>query len=102
MIEKNFEAKGREFAKFLRSLEQFIQTVKGQNNVWQQNVYLTCSWRFLLSNKLEQLELKLEKKWDLKTCKRSQTIFLTVFVNESVFMIIDLFKPTENLALTDF
>ena len=29
-----FKAEGREFAKFLRSLEQFIQTVKGQNNVW--------------------------------------------------------------------
>ena len=29
-----FEAEGREFAKILRSLEQFIQTVKGQNNVW--------------------------------------------------------------------
>ena len=28
-----FEAEGREFAKFVRSLEQFIQTVKGQNNV---------------------------------------------------------------------
>ena len=27
-----FEAEGREFAKFLRSLEQFVQTVKGQNN----------------------------------------------------------------------
>ena len=29
-----FEVEGREFAKFLRSLEQFIQTVKGQNNFW--------------------------------------------------------------------
>ena len=29
-----FEAEGWEFAKFLRSLEQFIQTVKGQNNFW--------------------------------------------------------------------
>jgi hypothetical protein len=29
-----FEAEGREFAKFLRSLEQFIQAVKGQNNLW--------------------------------------------------------------------
>ena len=27
-------AEGREFSKFLRSLEQFIQTVKGQNNFW--------------------------------------------------------------------
>ena len=26
------ETEGREFAKFLRSLEQFIQTAKGQNN----------------------------------------------------------------------
>ena len=29
-----FEAEGREFAKILRSLEQLIQTVKGQKNVW--------------------------------------------------------------------
>ena len=28
------EAEGREFAKFLQSLELFIQTVKGQNNFW--------------------------------------------------------------------
>ena len=41
MIKKNssdrekvlkFKAEGREFAKILRSLEQFLQTVKGQNN----------------------------------------------------------------------
>ena len=34
--EKNskFEAEGQDFAKFLRSLEQFIQTVKRQNNFW--------------------------------------------------------------------
>ena len=29
-----FKAEGQEFAKILRSLEQFIQTVKGQNNFW--------------------------------------------------------------------
>ena len=29
-----FETEGQEFAKFLRSLEQFIQTVQGQNNFW--------------------------------------------------------------------
>ena len=48
-----FEAEGREFAKFLRSREQFIQTMKGQNKFWKQNAFLTCSWRFLISNKLE-------------------------------------------------
>ena len=54
-----FEAERREFANFLRSLEQFIQTVKGQNNF--QKAFLTCSWRFLRSNLLEQLEFELEK-----------------------------------------
>ena len=29
-----FEAEGREFAKILRSLEQFVLTVKDQNNFW--------------------------------------------------------------------
>ena len=29
-----FEAEGREFAKILRLLDVFIQTVKGQNNFW--------------------------------------------------------------------
>ena len=56
-----FEAEGREFAKILRSLEQFVRTVKGQNNFWQQNVFLACSWRFLRCNNLEQLEFQLEK-----------------------------------------
>ena len=35
-----FEAEGREFAKYLRSLEQFIQTMRGQNNFWEQNAFL--------------------------------------------------------------
>ena len=29
-----FEAEGQEFSNILRSLEQFIQTLKGQNNFW--------------------------------------------------------------------
>ena len=29
-----FEAEDQEFAKILRSLEQFVQTGKGQNNFW--------------------------------------------------------------------
>ena len=42
VIEKKrlkFEAKGWEFAKKFRSLEQFVQTVKGQSNLWQQNAF---------------------------------------------------------------
>ena len=35
--------------------------MKGQNNFWKQNAFLTCSRRFLTSNKLEQLEFKLEE-----------------------------------------
>ena len=51
----NGEKFSKTFAKSLRSLEQFIQTVKGQNNFWEQNAFLTCSWRFLLSDKLEHI-----------------------------------------------
>ena len=29
-----WEAKGQEYANILRSLEQFVQTVIGQNNFW--------------------------------------------------------------------
>ena len=29
-----FDVEGQEFAEFLQSLEQFIQTVQGQNNAW--------------------------------------------------------------------
>ena len=42
------EAEGREIANFLRSLEQYFQTVKGQT------YFLTCSWRFLIIYKAEQ------------------------------------------------
>jgi hypothetical protein len=41
-----FEAESQEFSNFLRSLEQFIQTVKGQNNFWQQNAFLTVPGGF--------------------------------------------------------
>ena len=50
----------------LRSLEQW----KSQNNFWQQNVFLSCSCRFLLSNKLEQLEFKLQKIIGIKKYKK--------------------------------
>ena len=56
-----FEAEGREFAKFLRSLEQFIQTVKVRTIFGNRMLFYICSWRFVISNKLEQLEFKLEK-----------------------------------------
>ena len=34
-----FKAEGREFAKNFRSLEQFIQTVKGWHNFWKQDAF---------------------------------------------------------------
>ena len=44
------EAEGREFAKLLRSLKQFIRKVKVQYNL---NISLTCSWRFV--SQIQQL-----------------------------------------------
>ena len=40
---------------FLRSPEQFIRTMKCQNNFWKRILFLTYCWRFLRSKKLEQL-----------------------------------------------
>ena len=60
--EKNLKFKAEGIcnsSKFQRSLEQFVQTVKGQNNFWLQNAVLTCSWKFLRSNELEQLQFEL-------------------------------------------
>ena len=48
-----FKAEGREFAKILRSLEQFDRTVKGRNNFINRILFFTCSWMFLRYNKLE-------------------------------------------------
>ena len=79
-----FEAEGREFAKFLRSLEQFIHIVKGQNIFWQQNSFLTCSWRFLISNKLEQLEFKLEKILGFRNMQEKLEKMCTSFENHKV------------------
>jgi hypothetical protein len=39
--------------------------VKGQNNVWEQNFFLTCSWRFLRSNKSILLFESLHVLWVL-------------------------------------
>ena len=52
-----FEAKGREVAKILRSLEQFIQTVKGQTNL------------FLEVSQIIQLQIR-KNYWDSEICKK--------------------------------
>jgi hypothetical protein len=46
-----FKSEGREFAKSLRSLEQFIQTVKGQKIF----SVTECFFNLFISDKLEQL-----------------------------------------------
>ena len=53
-----FKAEGREFAKNLRSLEQFIQTVKGQT---EQFLVTECFFNLFLEVILEQLYFKLKK-----------------------------------------
>ena len=55
-----------------------------QSNSERQNNFLTCSWSFLLSNTLEQLKFKLEKKyWDLETFRKSWKILwiVNLFLN---------------------
>ena len=69
-IEKllKFESELQEFGKFLRSLEQFIQSVQ----FLKQKTFLTCSWRFFRSSTLEQLDLNWKKNnWDLETYRKT-------------------------------
>ena len=47
------EAEGREFEKCLRSLEQFYSNSEKSEEFLVTECFLTCSWRFLISNKLE-------------------------------------------------
>ena len=48
--------------KLLRSLEEFIQTVKGQNK-FGNRMLLACSWMFLTLNKLGRtIIIKIGKK----------------------------------------
>ena len=57
-----FEAEGRESAKILRSLEQFIQTVKCQVLVTE------CFFNLFL----ETIRFQIGKHyWDLETCRKS-------------------------------
>ena len=57
--EEFFEIRGWgwEFTKLLRKLEEFILTVKTEKPIrfMKRNTFLTCSFRFLRSNTLEQL-----------------------------------------------
>ena len=55
------EVEGREFAKILRLVEQFIRTVKGRKFLWNRMLFKISSWKFLRSNTLEQLWFKFEK-----------------------------------------
>ena len=57
-----FEAEGREFAKFLRSLEQFIQTVKGQNNFLVTECFFNLFLKASRKNALKATLLKGNKK----------------------------------------
>ena len=66
-----------------KKLEQFIQTVKGQNNFWQPNAFLNCSSRFLRSNKLyKTIVIKIGEKIviDLETCRKSYKVILSNFL----------------------
>ena len=67
-----FEAEGREFEHFLRSLDQFIQTVKGQNNFWQQNAFLTGG---LSDINTRTIMIQIGRNcWDLETCEKIRKI----------------------------
>ena len=70
-----FEAEGPRICKFFEIITAINSDSETSVQLLKQNAFLTCSWRFLRSNTLEQLELKLDKnKWDLETNRKRQKI----------------------------
>ena len=64
-------------------------------------MFFSCSWRFLISSKLEQLEFKLEKKyWDLETCRKCQKIIVHNFQKCISFYILGDLRCNEQPQLT--
>ena len=43
----------------MRSPEQFIGTVKGQNNFLKQDTFLTCYWRFQSDLKYRTIKMRI-------------------------------------------
>ena len=56
-----FEAEGQVF--------EITRTIYSNIESSEQVLFTECL--FLISNELEQLEFKLEKNWDLETCRKS-------------------------------
>ena len=54
-----FEVEGRKLANFLRSLEYIIHSNSERSEQFFVTECFPCSWRFLISNKLEQLEFEM-------------------------------------------
>ena len=48
-------------------------------------VFLTCSWKFLISNKLEQLESKLEKNIEFRNMQEKLENFLSSWILRGYF-----------------
>ena len=58
-----FEAEGREFANFLRSI--YSNSERSEQCLVTEWSFLNFSLRFLISDKYEQLEFKLEKNIEI-------------------------------------
>ena len=104
VTEKNFEI--REFAKFLRSLEQFIQS-NGERS--EQFLVTECFFNLLLEishvSKIRKIIIQNGKNyWDLETCRKSQkkSIFSlsSTHAKSMAIMLSDLY-PSE-FTITEF
>ena len=77
-------AEGQEFAKSLRSQEQFIQTVKGQNNFWTR---MLVSGVFQISY-IQTIQIEMWKK-KLGFRKPTRKVRIGPFLLFPIFLLID-------------
>ena len=70
-VKAEFKAEGWEFSNFLRSLEQFLQKVKGQTNFWNRMLSSLVPGFFFRSNILEQIIQFVKSYCDSEICSKS-------------------------------
>ena len=76
-----FEDEGREFAKIFRSLEQFVQTVKGENNLRSQNACLISLSKSLQKYKRSRKEKEADELLIWKPFSKERVLFIIVSWN---------------------
>ena len=79
--------------------------MRDQKHFWLQNAFLICFWRFLISNKSDQLDFKLEKLLGFRNMQEkleNEFVLLQCIEGIANFHSQILLVFTYNIGITDY